>query len=118
MSLIDKIVGGIKHWSAKLLSYAGRIQLVKSISFVITNYWLTVIPLPKMVIKKINSICRALKWTGSDAGSRKSPVAWRNMCKPVSQGGLVLVDLEVWDKCASIKLLWNLCNKRDNLWIK
>ena len=57
MMLIDKIVDRAKHWSMRMLSYAGRLQLLKSISFAITNYWLQCIPLPKFVIKKINSIC-------------------------------------------------------------
>jgi hypothetical protein len=40
MGLIDKIVGRITNWSSKLLSYAGRIQLLKSVIFAMTNYWL------------------------------------------------------------------------------
>lgn len=40
MPLIDHVVGKIKHWSARLLSYAGRLQLINSISFALTNYWL------------------------------------------------------------------------------
>ncbi|CAK8567986.1 unnamed protein product [Lathyrus sativus] len=40
LPLVDKIVGRITHWSAKLLSYAGRVQLIKSVLFAISNYWL------------------------------------------------------------------------------
>lgn len=38
LPLIDKIVARIYHWSTKLLSYAGRVQLVKSISHAMTQF--------------------------------------------------------------------------------
>lgn len=118
MMLIDKIVDRAKHWSTRLLSYAGRLQLLKSISFAITNYWLQCIPLPKFVIKKINSICRTFLWTGSAETSKKSLVAWSNVCKPIKNGGLNVIDLEIWNTVTMLKLLWNLCRKADSLWVR
>lgn len=38
MDLVDKIVVRVRHWSAKLQSYVGRIQFIKSVSFAITNH--------------------------------------------------------------------------------
>jgi hypothetical protein len=35
--LIDKIVVKIRHWTAKLLSYAGRYQLIRSVLFAVTS---------------------------------------------------------------------------------
>lgn len=40
MPLIDRIVCKIKHWTARLLSYAGRLQLIKSVISGITAYWM------------------------------------------------------------------------------
>lgn len=36
MPLVDKITQRMKHWTSKLLSYAGRVLLVKSIVLAIT----------------------------------------------------------------------------------
>lgn len=36
--LIDKIVGRITHWRSTLLSYAGRIQLIQSVTFATMNF--------------------------------------------------------------------------------
>lgn len=33
LPLLEKIVVGFKHWSAKLLNYSGRLQLIKSVIF-------------------------------------------------------------------------------------
>lgn len=50
--------------------------------------------------------------------SRKSPMAWRDVCKNRKQGGLSIVNLEVWSMVAMIILLWNLSQKSDSMWIK
>ncbi|XP_058732862.1 uncharacterized protein LOC131604442 [Vicia villosa] len=62
--LTDKIVSIIRHWSANLLSIVGRIQLVKSIIVAIAQYMMHCLPLPKAVIKKVDSICRTFIWAG------------------------------------------------------
>lgn len=118
MSLIDKIVARITHWSAKLLSYAGRLQLIRSTTYAITNYWMTCFPFPKKVIQKINVICRSFLWTGGTTISRKSPISWKQVCTPKNQGGLNLINLEIWNAVTMMKLLWNVCSKKDSLWIK
>lgn len=45
-------------------------------------------------------------------------MAWKNVCKPKCQGGLNIIDIEVWNKINLIKLLWNLSGKSDSLWVK
>ncbi|CAK8572589.1 unnamed protein product [Lathyrus sativus] len=118
LPLVDKIVARIHHWSSKLLSYAGRIQLVKSIAAATVQYWMQCLPLPKAVIRKIDSICRSFIWTGKDSISRKCLVAWNRTCCPTTQGGLNLLNLQVWNKVLLLKCLWNLCRKTNNLWVK
>lgn len=71
LPLIEKITSRVRHWSAKLLSYAGRVQLVKSIVCSITQYWMMNFPIPKAVLKKIDVVCRTFIWTGKIAASRK-----------------------------------------------
>lgn len=118
MILIDKIVGRVKYWSTRLLSYAGRLQLIKSINFVIANYWMQCFPLPRFTLKKIDTICRSFLWNGGADISRKSHVAWKNICKPSKQGGLNIIDLDTWNRISMMKLLGNLNGKSDNLWVR
>lgn len=75
--LIEKILSRISHLPAKLLTYAGRLQLIKSVSFDVANYWMSCFPLPKAVIRKIESMCRSFLWTCKDTISRKILVAGR-----------------------------------------
>src|SRR4051812_42783330 len=75
-------------------------------------------PLPKTVLKQIETICRIFVWTGKSEASRKSLVAWHKVCSPCKQGGLGLLNLTIWNQVTLLKCLWNICNKSDSLWIR
>lgn len=91
--LIDKIT----TWTAKKLSYAGRIQLVQSVVFGMQSYWAQLFPLLAHVIKIIDAFCRSYVWTGSNVISKKALVSWERMCSPKSAGGLNLINIKVWN---------------------
>lgn len=86
--------------------------------FVMDNYWINCFPFPKSVLQKIDAICYIFLWTCGFKGSRKSPIAWKQICRPRSHGGLNVIDIEIWNKANLMKLLWNLSGKEDSLWVK
>lgn len=64
--LIARILVRFNHWSTRLLSYAGRYLLIKSVIFSIANYWMQIFPLPKRIIEHIEVLCIRFIWTGKD----------------------------------------------------
>ncbi|XP_056685901.1 uncharacterized protein [Spinacia oleracea] len=116
--LIEKTVARVRSWSAKLLSYAGRLQLVRSVLFGIQLYWCQIFIMPKKVLKEIQRICRCFLWTGAEGNSRKALVAWDQLCLPKVCGGWNLKDLPLWNKSAVAKHCWALSLKDDKLWVK
>lgn len=118
LPLVEKILNRIHHWSAKVLSQAGRIQLVQTVSFAIANYWLQCFPIPKAILHKLNTACRSFVWSNSTSPSRKSPIAWQTVCKPKNKGGMNVIDLECWNSITLMKHLWDLSLKTDSLWVK
>lgn len=66
------------------------------------------------MIQTIDAICRSFIWTVCDKISKKSHVAWKQICTSKSSGGLNVLSLEDWHKANLAKLLWNFCGKRDN----
>lgn len=116
--LISRITAQIKHWTSKLLSYAGRLQLVKSIISGIVAYWIQVFPIPKAVIKHIQAICRSFIWSSSDQITKKAPISSNKMCDPKNAGGLKIMDLNIWNLTMFTKLVWNISTKKDTLWVK
>lgn len=94
MMLVEKITNRIKHWSSRLLSYAGILQLIRSVLFSISNYRLQFFPLSKRIFQNIEAICRSFLWTGKSEVTRKSPIAWNKVCAPEKQGDLNLISLQ------------------------
>ncbi|XP_056688135.1 uncharacterized protein [Spinacia oleracea] len=116
--LIEKTVTRIKGWSARLLSYAGRLQLIKSVLFGVQLYWCQIFVMPKKAMKEIQRLCRSCLWTGTDVRSKKAPIAWENLCLPKTCGGWNLKELTTWNKVAVLKHCWALSMKQDRLWVK
>ncbi|KAK6142302.1 hypothetical protein DH2020_022650 [Rehmannia glutinosa] len=65
------------------------------------------------VIDRITNICRIFLW-----GERKALVAWKNICLPKSEGGLGFRDIKSWNLALLAKVLWNIHEKWDSLWIR
>lgn len=60
---MTKITKCFKSWSVKLLSFAGRLQLLKSVIFGIFNFWISAFMLPKGCIMTIESLCSQFLWS-------------------------------------------------------
>ncbi|XP_058723274.1 uncharacterized protein LOC131595058 [Vicia villosa] len=115
--LIEKMLCKFKHWNTRMLSYAGRLQLIKIAITSIANYWLHIFPLPKKILKHVESLCRSFLWTGQETVSNRAPISWDHICDPVAAGGLNITDLGVWNRASIGKMLWNLHTKKDRMWI-
>lgn len=76
------------------------------------------LPLLKYVLHKINVICRSFLWIGGKEITKKPHIAWKKVCSPKPIRGLNIIDMDIWNQVNLLKLLWNLCNKSDSLWIK
>lgn len=115
--LLDRMLSRITSWTTKFLSYAGRAQLIKSVLYAIQMFWAQIFALPKKVIQAVENMCRRFLWTGNIETSRKALVAWDKLCWPKASGGMNFLDIYTWNKAAIGKLLWNLCQKKDKLWV-
>ncbi|XP_059277586.1 uncharacterized protein LOC132031652 [Lycium ferocissimum] len=93
--LIEKVVAKIFSWTAIHLSYAGRIQLVKSVIFRVQSYWAQLFVLPAKVMKAINAHCRSFIWSGVNNITKRALVSWDKMCLPKSAGGMDLIYLKI-----------------------
>nr|XP_016438087.1 PREDICTED: uncharacterized protein LOC107764077 [Nicotiana tabacum] len=107
----------MENWTTKYLSYAGRVVLVKSVLFAIQTFWAQIFILPKKVIQFIETICRRFLWTGDAEPTKKALIAWERLCSPKAAGGLNFIDVELWNEVAICKLLWNICTRKEKLWV-
>lgn len=116
--LVQKILHRMSTWAAKLLSYAGRVQLIKSVVAGIHIYWCQVFVLPQKVIKFIQQACRIFLWTGRASASRRALVAWEKVVLPKQAGGMNIGNMKLWNQATICKLLWRIQQKKDAVWIQ
>ncbi|XP_075083687.1 uncharacterized protein LOC142167423 [Nicotiana tabacum] len=115
--LIENIVARITSWTAKQLSYAGRVQLVQSVLFGVQSYWSKLFQMPVKVLKLIDAYCRIFAWSGIETITKKALVSWEKMHFPKTFGGLNLLNTRIWNRAALAKTHWDLAHKDDKLWI-
>ncbi|KAK4386165.1 hypothetical protein Sango_2487100 [Sesamum angolense] len=93
---VDKHIAG---WTGIPLSFAGRVQLIKTVLSALHTYWSASFVLPKGVIKFIEKKMRKFLWQGtSDHGYAK--VAWSQVCLPYDEGGQgirAITPRHLWD---------------------
>ncbi|CAH8280760.1 unnamed protein product, partial [Arabidopsis lyrata] len=114
---LERITSKLHSWTAKFLSFAGKIRLVSSVIYGMVNFWSSVFVLPKRFYAKIDSLCAAFLWnnkTGSASGAR---VAWKDLCKPKCEGGLGIRLLEDFEIVFRLKLIWQFFSNSGSLWV-
>ena len=116
--LIARIRSRISSWTVRHLTFAGRLQLVGSVIYSITSFWMSAYRLPNKCIQEINSICSAFLWSGPTLSTRKAKIAWDDVCKPKDEGGLGLKNLATANRVSSLKLIWRILSTRDSLWVR
>ncbi|RLM65542.1 uncharacterized protein C2845_PM16G03340 [Panicum miliaceum] len=105
--LIDKVGAKLPGWKGRLLNKAGRLTLVSSILSSIPTYHLTVFPLSKWAIKRIDRIRRNFLWRGEDvARGGHCKVNWKRVCHPKNLGGLGIPDLANFARALRLRWLW------------
>jgi len=63
-TLVDKIMGKIRQWSRRSISFVGRANLFNSVIFGMYNFWASIFILPQEVIDYMNQLCRNYFWWG------------------------------------------------------
>ncbi len=109
--LLDKVSGYLNAWAKKGISFAGRRELIGTVLQGVEGFWLSVLPTPLAVRTSLIGICRRFLW-------RRPRVRWYNICVPRREGGLGLLDLEVWNHCFMLKHYWHIVSRRDSLWVR
>ncbi|GJR13403.1 putative RNA-directed DNA polymerase [Tanacetum coccineum] len=116
--LIDKVRSRVLDWKNKGLSFAGRLQLIKSVISSLQVFWSSVFILPAFVSQKIEKLMRGFLWSQGELQRGKAKVKWDDVCGLKIQGGLGIKSLQTWNLALMSKHIWNIVSKKDSLWVK
>lgn len=115
--LLDKINSRFTSWTARHLSFAGRLQLLKSVIYSTINFWASIFILPNQCLLKLEQMCNAFLWTGAPNSARGAKISWDIVCSAKENGGLGLKRLSSWNTVLALKLIWLLFTAAGSLWV-
>uniref|UniRef100_A0A7N0ZVB5 Uncharacterized protein n=1 Tax=Kalanchoe fedtschenkoi TaxID=63787 RepID=A0A7N0ZVB5_KALFE len=115
-SVIDKILTRINSWTSKVLSYAGRLTLVKSILATMANYQARLFIFPKAVTEVIEGKYKTYLWAGKGE-SKRSPVSWDKICEPKKKGGLAIRKF-TYNAALILAQVWDIILLKESLWVQ
>ena len=119
--LIAKLCAKIEVWTAKFLSFAGRLILIQVILHGIITYWSMYLFLHDVILKRINSILFKYLWGGyyKNNGRCHYKVKWHECCHPKNEGGLGIRNIFEWNQSAVVFQLWRLIQPGANsIWVQ
>ena len=110
-TLLDKVCSNLNVWAKKLISFAGRREMIVTVLQGKGGFWLSILPVPQVVIGRLVALCRGFLW-------RRPRVRWKNVCVPRVEGGLGLLDLVTWNRSFMMKHYFHVLSSRDSLWVR
>ncbi|KAL2226576.1 UNVERIFIED_CONTAM: putative mitochondrial protein [Sesamum indicum] len=116
--LLSKIDARIAGWEGMSLSYAGRVQIIKSVLSALSIYWASAFILAKSIIKEVEKRLRRFLWKGTSM-TGYAKVAWKDVCKPIGQGGLGIRDIDALNQALMTKKLCDVIRcDRTSIWVE
>ena len=80
-------------------------------------YWAQIMLLPKSILKGIIRVCRAFLWKGKEESTSPGAVAWDQLCKAKSEGGLGIRNIEKWNIAVVFKHFWAVAKKKKRQYV-
>lgn len=99
-----------------MLSFAGRLTLIKSVVACLPSYYISIYKMPKGVAKTIDKLQAMFLWGSSEVKRKVHLVRWQELIKPKKQGGLGVRSLSEMNVCLLLKWWWRYGVEDKALW--
>ena len=88
------------------LSKGGKVTLIKSSLSSLPTYFLSLLPLPGKVAKRMEKLQKDFLWNGIGGEPKIHLVNWAKVCRPLQVGGLGIRHLGSFNSALLGKWLW------------
>ncbi|XP_042477785.1 uncharacterized protein LOC122059169 [Macadamia integrifolia] len=112
LPVLDKVKGRLAGWKGKLLSMAGRVELVRSVISGIPNHNFAIYWWPSALLVTMERWMKNFIWAGEVDTSKPITVKWESVCKPKEEGGLGIRRLRDTNMAMLCKLVWRIKHEK------
>ncbi|GAV67189.1 hypothetical protein CFOL_v3_10698 [Cephalotus follicularis] len=114
--LVERISSRIQNWKCKLLSFGGKLTLIKSVLSSMPIHVFSLLKVPKMVSNRIQKLFANFLWN-SQGNSRLHWIGWHQICHPFAEGGLGIRNMNTVMQSLQSKFAWRF-TQGDSLWVQ
>ena len=114
--ILERMERRLVDWKRMYLSKGGKVTLIKSSLSSLPTYFLSLLPLPGKVAKRIEKLQRDFMWNGIGGEPKMHLVNWAKVCRPLQDGGLGIRRLGNFNSALLGKWLWRYGMETDALW--
>jgi ribonuclease HI len=116
--VVEKVQAKLSSWKSKLLSPAGRVILIQSVTSAIPNYYMQISALPSKVCLELDKLNRNFLWGSTSEKKKMHMVGWKKVCRPKKEGGLGLSCAKPRNVALLAKFNWRLIQEKDSPWVR
>ncbi|XP_004296004.1 PREDICTED: putative ribonuclease H protein At1g65750-like [Fragaria vesca subsp. vesca] len=105
-ALVDKAKARLAGWKGKLLSMAGRVQLVHDVFQSMLLHSFSIYLWATSLLSHLSACARNFIWSGDLAIRKLVTISWQQVCTPRNEAGLDLRNLKALYTAGLISLAW------------
>jgi hypothetical protein len=106
----------LASWKRLYLSKGGRVTFIKNTLSNLPTYFFSLFSIPSSVVYCIEKLQRDFLWGGVGEEFKYHLVSWSKVCSPISEGGLGIRNLRIFNKALLGKWLWRYSHEREAWW--
>lgn len=117
LPMIAAVEARVASWKSALLSYGGRLTLIKSVLSSLPLHYMQALKVPKWVFEKIDRIRHSFLWKGQDVCKPiNCLVNWEKTCALKENGGLGIIHFQNQNDALLTKWIWICQSNRQSSW--
>ncbi|XP_028074331.1 uncharacterized protein LOC114276709 [Camellia sinensis] len=114
--VVENFKKKLTGWKRRVLSFAGRVTLIKSVLSALPVYYMSLFKIPACVAKELDRIQASFLWGDSERSRKLHLVRWKEVCMSVKQGGLGIKNISLANDSLLLKWWWRYGQEDEALW--